>query len=639
MNGSPRSHRTRRGPVGVLLASLATTALVVASLAAGAPSFAQAVPDAPGAVEGATTLAPIAPCRLADTRDADGGQRLDAHTIRVDVIGECEIPDGATAAAFTVTAVDTTAAGYVTMYPTGIERPLAANINADKLATVTNSAVVVLGEAGSVDVYHSGEGDIVVDVTAVFVPRSTAVAEGRFVPVGPRRLADTRTSGQRGADDLVVDTSAVVPADAVAVAVTVTAVRAVGPGYVTAWTAGEPEPDTATLTVDVLNDTRAATAIVASLGDSTGLAIHRSTTMDIVVDITGYFTGASVDPGVEGMFVPQAPTRAFDTRTSDQPLHPDGTMEVALSDDDDVSAVVTNLAATAMTRPGYITAWPAGTPRPTTSSLNATWRSPLSSFAIIALSDRGAALFSNAGTHVVVDVAGHFTGVRQTASEPPATNSPPNNGGRVLFVSDSSFAGIRWTGALSSLVGADFDSRLESCRRLSGSSCRGREGYTPYTAAYEVTRAGPGYDTLVIATGYNDYAGTFPRGFEAVMTAARANGTRRVVWLTYREPVGYTSPRGASNASTFVANNRHLDVALASGSWPELELASWNTYTANRSSWLTPDGVHLTYQGGRGAASYVSRKLAALDRRVCPDGAPGPATSGGWCADPDVTGV
>ncbi len=99
----------------------------------------------------------------------------------------------------------------------------------------------------------------------------------------------------------------------------------------------------------------------------------------------------------------------------------------------------------------------------------------------------------------------------------------------VIFISDSSFAGIRWNGALSFLQGAAFDNRLESCRRLFSTSCRGREGYAPLTAVEELSWATPGrYRIAVIATGYNDWASLFPSSFDAVMSVARSKGIDRV---------------------------------------------------------------------------------------------------------------
>ncbi len=60
----------------------------------------------------------------------------------------------------------------------------------------------------------------------------------------------------------------------------------------------------------------------------------------------------------------------------------------------------------------------------------------------------GCLVRSHAGTHVVVDVAGWFVGTPIEATAPRGRNPLPAENERVLFVSDSSLAGIRWGGAL-----------------------------------------------------------------------------------------------------------------------------------------------------------------------------------------------
>jgi hypothetical protein len=270
-------------------------------------------------------------------------------------------------------------------------------------------------------------------------------------------------------------------------------------------------------------------------------------------------------------------------------------------------------------------------------------------------STEGISLYAHRGTHFIVDVVGRFIGdplpalpaaldpaaidpgpaTNAIANEMP-TNEIPTYGGQVLFVSDSAFAGIRWLGQLDMLQGATFRADLESCRRLIGVSCRGREGYAPNTAV-DAIRSAPGrYDTLVITAGYNDYAGTFESAVHSVLAAARSKGINRIVWLTYRQDVSYVSPYGASWAGTFVANNNSLRAIVASGLAPEIEIADWHDTTSGAPrTWFGTDRLHLSADGARGAATYISRKLAFLERRPCPTGLGGAATPGGWCADPD----
>jgi hypothetical protein len=130
------------------LAAVGTVSLPTTAIAASVTPTVALSADAP-AIE-TTAYHSVAPRRLADTRPTSpsGFQRVDTTTVRVTV------DPTAQAAAFTVTAVNTTAAGFVTVWPTGTPRPSVSNINIGGPAeTRANSVVVRLGTAGAVDVY------------------------------------------------------------------------------------------------------------------------------------------------------------------------------------------------------------------------------------------------------------------------------------------------------------------------------------------------------------------------------------------------------------------------------------------------------------------------------------------------------
>lgn len=614
----------------VAIAALAGAQIVV-------PHAASAAEPQPAELAGATSLQAVEPCRLFDSRRTPDLGRVSADTWRIQVTGRCAVPDGARAAALNLTVTDVQEPGFVTVWPSDTPRIEVSNVNFEATHTIANSAVVQVSATGTIDVYVYGRAAVIVDVTAAFVDQPGSPAAGRYVPVDPRRVLDTRSSGQRGTFPLAVGRPAGVSADATAVAVTVTAVDAVGWGFLTAApSSGGPPPDTSTVNTDSLNRTRANMAILPL--DENGFVVWRSMETDVLVDIWGYFTGPSDVPSTEGLFIPQAPQRVWDSRHSHDPVHPGGVVERAIAPAN-AAAVVANVTAIDLTGNGFLTVYGAGTSLPDVSALNYRWRHPVAALTLSRVSSRGVAFYSYAGAHLAVDVAGWFTGTPVPATTGPPPNPWPAEDTPVAFISDSGFAGIRWNGALGLLQGAVFDSRLESCRRLIGVSCRGREGYAPLTAESEIYQLAPyANQTLVMATGYNDWSGSFPTALSAVMAAARNAGVERVVWITYRENVGYVSPYGVSNSSSFSANNAHLRSALATGWYPELVIADWHSYSFGRSSWFASDGVHFTVEGARQAAMYVSRKLAFLERRPCPAGIGGPTAPGGWCADPDVTG-
>ncbi|MGB7877690.1 MAG: hypothetical protein WBL31_02935 [Ilumatobacteraceae bacterium] len=602
------------------------------AVAVAAPVVRQALPVG----NAATALLPLPPCRLFDARRTPDLERIDASTWRLSVVGRCGVPASARSVAVSIVATGTTAPGFVTVSPGGTPRPDVSNLNYERGNTVANSAVVKLGSSGSIDVHTSAPAEIIIDVTGVFVETPAAVSAGRFVAADPTRVVDTRVSAPRGDGEIRVPLPAGVPRDAIALAVSVTAVdAATDGGYLSVYPAGGQRSDTSVVNTDEHNRTRANAVFVAVGAD--GFVVFRSMETDVLVDVWGWFTGPSAPPSTDGLFVPQEPTRVWDSRLSLDPVHRGGTVERDLALD--AAAIVANVTVVEPTGAGFVSVFAAGTPRPDVSSLNYRWRQPVAALTVSRLSDRGVALHSFAGAHLLVDVAGWFTGAAVAATTPPPANDFPPGDSEVLFVSDSSFAGIRWNGALPVLAGAAFDSRLESCRRLIGASCRGREGYAPRTAERELATATFGrYDTAIVAVGYNDSAFTFSRALDAVIAMARLRGIDRVMWLTYRENVGYVSPAGVSNSASFVAMNQWLRSAAASGRYPELIVADWHAYSFVQRGWLTSDGVHFTVAGARAAAEYVSRKMAAIERRPCPATIGGPSTPGGWCADPDLTG-
>ena len=106
-------------------------------------------------------------------------------------------------------------------------------------------------------------------------------------------------------------------------------------------------------------------------------------------------------------------------------------------------------------------------------------------------------------------------------------------------------------------------------------------GQNPVPNSVETIKAVNGrVDAVVIMAGYDEWWTTFPDSFEAVNDAARAKGARRIIWLSYREGVGYKMPGGVSANEAFVKNNQTLRDKVASGANPDVVLADWYGYTS-----------------------------------------------------------
>lgn len=95
----------------------------------------------------------LAPGRILDTRANLGtaGPVGGGETIAIPVLGQAGIPSsGVSSVVLNVTVTDALGDGYVTVYPTGVPRPTASNINFPAGKTVANLVTVAVGTDGRV---------------------------------------------------------------------------------------------------------------------------------------------------------------------------------------------------------------------------------------------------------------------------------------------------------------------------------------------------------------------------------------------------------------------------------------------------------------------------------------------------------
>jgi hypothetical protein len=618
-------------------ASVALIGVIGVALVPIAPSMSTPVgaTSAPVVVGAPSRYTPVGPLRLADTRaPLCGCEPVDPGTIRVQVAGRNGIASDITAAAVTITATRTAGTGFVTVYPAGTARPETSILNLEVGSDTANSGIVPVGAAGALEVFANVATDLIVDVTGTFTESASATA-GRFESVTPTRLLDTRALG--GAplapgDSLTVVLPAGVDHDATAVAVNVTSVGAPIAGFFSASAAGVSGSNASFMNPDGSGDPRAAQLIVPVSPD--GFTIATTSGGHVIADLVGWFTGPSAPDSSDGLFVPTAPTRVLDTRREQPRVWRGGTRELGLAIPD-AAAIVTNVTVTRADAAGFVTAYPAGTDLPTTSSVNATTRDDsVPNLAITRVAERGAAYYSDRGTDLIVDVTGYFTGT-PTASPlgVPANDRPPS---RVLIVGDSTLAAVRFIpGAPDAMRGFEPVLDAEPCRRLVYPSCLSNTTNRVPNTAYEAITTTPGWvDAVVIMTGYNDWFDDFGYLFDTIVSAARVKGARQIVWLTYSE--GGQSPQ-ANHA--YQLNNSDLRRVAAAPGYGDVQVADWNAYNHRGDNWMWPDGIHLTNRGAFGLADYFSRWLAHLEGRPCAAPWVGGGPIDDPCPNPDATGM
>ncbi len=193
--------------------------------------------------------------------------------------------------------------------------------------------------------------------------------------------------------------------------------------------------------------------------------------------------------------------------------------------------------------------------------------------------------------------------------------TPPPDAPPVSLIGDSTMAGMAWNSTTGNdprdIVGSSYRLTFdaESCRRLVVGSCRGRFGTTPLSVLplMRTTLKGRLGEAMVVMAGYDDASIT--NAVDAVMTEAVAQGVKRVLWLTYRTNTAYVLPGGLAARDLYGSHNSEL--AAAAQRHSSLRVLDWNAFTVNQSSWFAADGIHLSFSGAVGLATFVKNALDA----------------------------
>jgi LPXTG-site transpeptidase (sortase) family protein len=421
---------------------LFVTTLVFAS-AGGADSVA-------AAPTGASAFRGVSPKRVFDTR-LSSKARTDSYN-PVLIRGLAGVPNTATAVVLNVTVVAPEGEGYVTVFPWGDPSlPNTSNVNIQRSGQmVANLVTVRLGGDGIIGLYTSVATDLVVDVFGYYSP-SGATRAGRFIPLTPQRLLNTREGNATVGEGRTVRLSlpAWIPADTEGLVLNVTAVksrlRANGFGYWSAYPAGQDPGTTSNINISFSGQTIANQVIVKPT--ASGVEFYSYAGGDLLVDIMGYYTGAGAAVSLDGLFVPVSPTRLLDTRSTPNPLgenvalHHDWTVEVGTAGQAGIpgsgaSAVALNVTMTRAQGEGYVTVYPAGTVQPNSSNLNADLAGITAPNHVqLASGTRGVSFYSYGGTDLIVDIFGWFTGSPQASTQGAPRNSLPDADGFPGYIS------------------------------------------------------------------------------------------------------------------------------------------------------------------------------------------------------------
>ena len=359
-------------------------------------------------------LVNVTPCRLVDTRGADGqfgGPAIQGGTYRSFPIPQntnCNIPSSAAAYSLNVTVVPITTLGYLTIWPTPETQPVVSTLNSPDGRIKANAAIVPAG----VSVYVSNTTNVLLDIDAYFAPASSSTYQ--FYPLTPCRIVDTRNNHdggklQAGVErDYTIPPNCDVPSSATAYSFNVTVLPSAGGlDYLTVWPKGEPQP-----VVSTLNDntgTVVANAAIVPAGSQNATAFYaHSNSTNLLVDVDGYFAA----PGTGGLSMyPAVPCRVLDTRQNGNGF----TGEMAVNVEGSVCAPPSGAAAyifnATVVPPGsmpFRTLWPDGEPQPVVSTLNAYDGFITSNMALVPPNNGSIDAYAAALTELILDISGYF---------------------------------------------------------------------------------------------------------------------------------------------------------------------------------------------------------------------------------------
>ncbi|MFK7917445.1 MAG: SGNH/GDSL hydrolase family protein [Ilumatobacter sp.] len=248
------------------------------------------------ATAGRFEVAPTAE-RLVDTRTGTATPMEAGASIRIPLPDS--VPTDAVALAVNLTAVDTAARGFFSLYPAGTERPEASVLNADSPGQTRAAATIVPVNGDGFELYSHAGAHVIVDMTGWFTGSSAAnSSEGLFVAINPSRLRDTRREANpvhpRGTIEAAIPDRA---GNVRAAALSVTIVSPVRRGYITAHAARTERGPTSS-GFGMRGDVTAQFAMTSA--SSKGVSVYAHQGAELTVDLLGWFTGTPVSQTESG---------------------------------------------------------------------------------------------------------------------------------------------------------------------------------------------------------------------------------------------------------------------------------------------------------------------------------------------------
>jgi SpoIID/LytB domain protein len=232
-------------------------------------------------------FAPVGPGRLYDSRSQGAAKLSAGQTVRARVGNRFAVPmSGVSAVAVNITATQASSDGWVTAWACGESAPWVSNINVRAGVDVANHSVIPVGSGGEICLRPSAPMHLVVDVSGWYGPS----AEALFHALAPQRFVDTR-EGNFSTSFPLAGRSPVPSSGVVAMVGQVTATEVTRSGWLTMYPCAGTVPYTSVLNVEPARNV--ANLFVGGVDDNGRWCSAPSTSMEVIVDVLGWYSSAS----------------------------------------------------------------------------------------------------------------------------------------------------------------------------------------------------------------------------------------------------------------------------------------------------------------------------------------------------------
>jgi hypothetical protein len=355
-----------------------------------------------GDVQTSGGYTPLTATRILDTRDTDAGM-IAGTEFRV-VVPAALVPADVSALVLNLTVTDAQRSGYITIYPCGFPRPLAAAINFTAGETKANLVDAMFRSDGPLCLWSNVDTDAVVDLQGFHSPSGN----GRLVPRTAVRLVDTRP------DDALVDHQVLqipVIGDGRAAAGTTTATLNVAvddpqrAGFLTVYPCGTDRPLASNL--NFVRGQTVSNEVMVQPGTDGMVCVYTTAATHLVVDLDATYETSGV-----AHFTALMPGRLADTRLTTKVLAGEHVEWTVVGDGGapaGTNAVSVNIAVSEPEGAGFLPVYPCKADMPLASNLNFADGQTISNHVTATIGANGKiCVFTSRATNIVIDIEGIY---------------------------------------------------------------------------------------------------------------------------------------------------------------------------------------------------------------------------------------